>query len=70
MMSMGRDNVLPYGKVWEKTIHGEPVVGLIVSIVIPLLCGLVQLGSASAFSSLLGAATIVFELSYGESSRL
>jgi choline transport protein len=66
LMSLGRDNVLPYARVWEKTIHGEPIVGLGVSMVIPILCGLVQLGSASAFSSLLGAATIVFELSYGE----
>jgi len=66
LMSLGRDNVLPYPKVWGHTVRGEPVAGLAISIIVPLLCGLVQLGSASAFASLLGAATIVFELSYGE----
>jgi len=66
LMSLGRDNVLLYPELWTKTVHGEPALGLAVTIVVPLLCGLVQLGSASAFASLLGAATIAFELSYGE----
>ncbi|WWC62351.1 uncharacterized protein I303_104947 [Kwoniella dejecticola CBS 10117] len=64
LMALGRDNVLPYPKVWSITIRGEPVYGLAISVVVPLVCGLVQLGSTSTFNSLTGAATIVFEISY------
>ncbi|WRT67526.1 uncharacterized protein IL334_004498 [Kwoniella shivajii] len=64
LMSLGRDNVLPYAKIWSLTLRGEPIYGLVVSTAVPLICGLVQLGSSSTFNSLLGAATIVFEVSY------
>ncbi|OCF40042.1 hypothetical protein I317_06180 [Kwoniella heveanensis CBS 569] len=64
LLSLARDNVLPYPKVWCYTYRGEPIVGLAVSLLVPLSCGLVQLGSTAAFNSLLGAAVIVFQVSY------
>ncbi|WWC93171.1 hypothetical protein V866_000004 [Kwoniella sp. B9012] len=64
LMALGRDKVLPYTDLWCITFRGEPVYGLGLCVVVPLICGLIQLGSTSTFNSLTGAATIVFEISY------
>jgi amino acid transporter len=65
LMSLGRDNVLPRSDLFQIVKLGEPIYGLCLSFMVALLCGLVQLGSTAAFSSLLGAATIMFQLTYG-----
>ncbi|WWC88938.1 uncharacterized protein L201_003853 [Kwoniella dendrophila CBS 6074] len=64
LMALGRDNVLPRPQIWSITFRGEPIYGLALCVIVPLICGLIQLGSTSTFNSLLGAATIVFEISY------
>jgi choline transport protein len=65
LLSMGRDNVLPFSKSFEIVKMGEPLVGLALSTVVAILLGLVQLGSTAAFNSLLGSATIMFQFTYG-----
>jgi choline transport protein len=65
LLSLGRDRVLPHAQVWTRTWRGEPIFGVIVCVLVPLVCGAVQLGPSSAFNSLLGGAVIVFEISYG-----
>lgn len=69
LLSLGRDKVMPRAEMWTHTFRGEPIYGVVLSVLVPLLCGAVQLGPSSAFNSLLGGAVIVFELSYGELSR-
>ncbi|KAK1925230.1 amino acid/polyamine transporter I [Papiliotrema laurentii] len=64
LLSMGRDNVLPFSKSFEIVKMGEPLVGLALSTVVAILLGLVQLGSTAAFNSLLGSATIMFQFTY------
>ncbi|WVW83085.1 hypothetical protein I302_105103 [Kwoniella bestiolae CBS 10118] len=64
LMALGRDKVLPYPDIWTITFRGEPVYGLALCVFVPLVCGLIQLGSTATFNSLTGAATIVFEISY------
>lgn len=66
LLSLGRDKVLPYSQWFQIVKLGEPVWGLALSLVVALLAGLVQLGSTAAFNSLLGSATIFYELTYGE----
>jgi choline transport protein len=67
MLSLGRDSGLPWSRSFTKIRSGEPYIGLIVSSVVPLLAGLVQIGATSAFNSLLGTAVILLQASYGKS---
>jgi choline transport protein len=69
LLSLGRDKVMPKAEMWTHTWRGEPIYGVLLSVLVPLLCGAVQLGPSSAFNSLLGGAVIVFELSYGKSHK-
>ncbi|KAK6911064.1 hypothetical protein I203_105099 [Kwoniella mangroviensis CBS 8507] len=70
LMALGRDKVLPHLELWSITFRGEPVYGLGMCVLVPLICGLIQLGSTSTFNSLTGAATIVFEISYAVPAAL
>ncbi|WVQ78062.1 hypothetical protein IAT38_000143 [Cryptococcus sp. DSM 104549] len=64
LMAFARDGMLPYGEVFMVVKWGEPVWGIVLSVVISLLVGLVQFGPAAAFNSLLGGSTIFFFVSY------
>lgn len=60
LLAFGRDGMLPYGHLFTVCILGEPVWGIVLSMVVALLVGLVQFGPAAAFNSLLGGSTIFF----------
>jgi amino acid transporter len=60
LLAFGRDGMLPYGHHLTVCVLGEPVWGIILSIFVALLVGLVQFGPAAAFNSLTGSATIFF----------
>ncbi|WWC67432.1 uncharacterized protein I206_101340 [Kwoniella pini CBS 10737] len=64
LMAFARDGMLPYGSVFMTVKLGEPIYGIIISVVIALLVGLVQFGPAAAFNSLTGGSTIFFFISY------
>lgn len=64
LLAFGRDGMLPYGHYFTVVRLGEPVWGIVLSVIVSLLVGLVQFGPAAAFNSLLGGATIFFFISY------
>ncbi|WVW79036.1 hypothetical protein I302_100999 [Kwoniella bestiolae CBS 10118] len=64
LMAFARDGMLPYGHVFMTVKLGEPIYGIILSVIIALLVGLVQFGPAAAFNSLTGGSTIFFFISY------
>lgn len=64
LLSLGRDNALPYSSKFTVVKFGEPIYGVTLSLFVMLLCGLVQLGPSAAFNSLTGSATIMFEITY------
>ena len=68
MLALGRDRGLPRSKIFTRVRSGEPIWGLVVSTVVPLLAGMVQLGSSAAFNALLGTAVILLQVSYSKSS--
>lgn len=65
LLAFGRDGMLPYGHVFAYTCYGEPVVGTLLTVAVSLVAGLVQLGPAAAFHSLLGSSTILSFMCYG-----
>ena len=67
LFAFGRDGMLPYGHVFGYTCFGEPVVGTVLTVLVSLTVGLVQLGPGAAFYSLLGSSTILTFTCYGES---
>ncbi|OCF39128.1 hypothetical protein I317_07069 [Kwoniella heveanensis CBS 569] len=64
LMAFARDEMLPYKHLFMVVRLGEPVWGIVLSVFIALLVGLVQFGPAAAFNSLLGGSTIFFFISY------
>ncbi|WWC87420.1 uncharacterized protein L201_002309 [Kwoniella dendrophila CBS 6074] len=64
LMAFARDGMLPYGSIFMTVKLGEPIYGIILSVIIALLVGLVQFGPAAAFNSLTGGSTIFFFISY------
>ncbi|WVR04219.1 hypothetical protein IAU60_001219 [Kwoniella sp. DSM 27419] len=64
LMAFARDGMLPYGDLFMVVKLGEPVWGIVISVFVALLVGLVQFGPAAAFNSLLGGSTIFFFISY------
>jgi amino acid transporter len=56
--------MLPYGHFFTICKLGEPVWGIILSMIVALLVGLVQFGPAAAFNSLTGSATVFLFLAY------
>lgn len=70
LLAFGRDGMLPYGHYFTIVKLGEPVWGIVLSVVISLIVGLVQFGPAAAFNSLLGGSTIFFFVSYSRSTSI
>ena len=64
LLAFGRDGMLPYGHLFTICVLGEPVWGIVLSVVVALLVGLVQFGPAAAFNSLLGGSTIALFMAY------
>ncbi|KAH7303277.1 amino acid/polyamine transporter I [Stachybotrys elegans] len=64
--AFSRDKALPGYKIWSRVNHRfeVPLWSLILSTVIDCLLGLIALGSASAFGSFTGCATICLSTSY------
>lgn len=66
LLAFGRDEMLPFSNWFTVVKLGEPIWGIVLSVVVALLVGLVQFGPAAAFNSLLGGATIFSFISYSE----
>lgn len=70
LLAFGRDNMLPYSEAFTYCVLGEPLWGTVLTIVVSLVVGLVQLGPTAAFNSLVGSSTVLLFLSYSESPPL
>lgn len=66
LLSFGRDEMIPYHNWFTVVKLGEPIWGIVLSVVISLVLGLVQFGPAAAFNSLLGGATVFSFISYSK----
>lgn len=64
LLAFGRDGMLPYGHLFTVCVLGEPIWGIVLSVFVALLVGLVQLGPAAAFNSLTGSSTIALFMAY------
>ena len=64
LLAFGRDEMIPYADWFTVVKLGEPIWGIVLSVVVALVVGLVQFGPAAAFNSLLGGSTIFSFISY------
>lgn len=58
LLAFGRDGMIPFPQYWLYIRSGEPVFGILFTICVHLILGLVQLAPAAAFISLLGSSVI------------
>lgn len=65
--AFARDGAIPGSKLWRRvnTRFDIPLWGLILSVIVDCLLGLIYFGSSAAFNSFTGAATICLSWSYG-----
>lgn len=65
--AFARDNALPLASVWSRIDerHGTPIWALVLTTVVQLLLGLINLGSSSAFLAFVSVGVISLAVSYG-----
>ncbi|KAH8805817.1 amino acid/polyamine transporter I [Xylogone sp. PMI_703] len=64
--AFARDDAIPLSKVWAKVNHslGMPLYALILTTVVQMLLGLINLGSTSAFTAFVSVGVIALAVSY------
>lgn len=65
--AFARDNAIPMARVWARVDekHGTPIWALVLTTLIQLLLGLINLGSSSAFLAFVSVGVISLAVSYG-----
>ncbi len=65
--AFARDNAIPLASLWAKIDekHGTPIWALVLTTVVQLLLGLINLGSSSAFIAFVSVGVISLAVSYG-----
>lgn len=65
--AFARDNAIPMARVWSKVDekHGTPIRALILTTIVQMLLGLINLGSSSAFLAFVSVGVISLAVSYG-----
>lgn len=65
--AFARDNAIPVAKLWSRVDekHGTPIWALVLTTLIQLLLGLINLGSSSAFLAFVSVGVISLAVSYG-----
>ncbi|KAI0860436.1 amino acid transporter [Xylaria cubensis] len=65
--AFARDNAIPLASLWAKIDerHGTPIWALVLTTVVQLLLGLINLGSSSAFLAFVSVGVISLAVSYG-----
>lgn len=65
--AFARDNAIPLAHLWAKIDkrHGSPIWALVLTTVIEMLLGLINLGSSSAFLAFVSVGVISLAVSYG-----
>ncbi|KAH9995146.1 amino acid transporter [Xylariaceae sp. FL0662B] len=65
--AFARDNAIPLARLWSKIDerHGTPIWALVLTTLIQMLLGLINLGSSSAFLAFVSVGVISLAVSYG-----
>lgn len=65
--AFARDEAIPASRLWSKvdTRHGTPIWSLVLTTVVQMLLGLINLGSSSAFLAFVSVGVISLAVSYG-----
>ncbi|KAK3938203.1 amino acid/polyamine transporter I [Diplogelasinospora grovesii] len=65
--AFARDNAIPLARLWSKVDeeHGTPIWALVLTTVIQMLLGLINIGSTSAFLAFVSVGVISLAVSYG-----
>ncbi|KAI1632431.1 amino acid transporter [Biscogniauxia mediterranea] len=65
--AFARDNAIPLARLWAKVDerHGTPIWALVLTTVVQMLLGLINLGSSSAFLAFVSVGVISLAVSYG-----
>ncbi|KAI1090097.1 amino acid transporter [Rostrohypoxylon terebratum] len=65
--AFARDNAIPLARLWSKVDerHGTPIWALVLTTIIEMLLGLINLGSSSAFLAFVSVGVISLAVSYG-----
>lgn len=65
--AFARDNALPLSSLWAKVDerHGTPIWALVLTTIIQMLLGLINLGSSSAFLAFVSVGVMALAASYG-----
>ncbi|KAJ4424405.1 hypothetical protein N0V82_000926 [Gnomoniopsis sp. IMI 355080] len=65
--AFARDRAIPVSRLWSKvdTRHGTPIWSLVLTTVVQMLLGLINLGSSSAFLAFVSVGVISLAVSYG-----
>lgn len=65
--AFARDNAIPLARLWSRVDekHGTPIWALVLTTLIQLLLGLINLGSSSAFLAFVSVGVISLAVSYG-----
>ncbi|KAF3070935.1 putative amino-acid permease C15C4.04c [Daldinia childiae] len=65
--AFARDNAIPFARLWSKIDerHGTPIWALVLTTLIEMLLGLINLGSSSAFLAFVSVGVISLAVSYG-----
>lgn len=65
--AFSRDNAVPGAKLWSQvdTRHGTPIWALVLTTIVQMLLGLINLGSSSAFLAFVSVGVISLAISYG-----
>ncbi len=65
--AFARDNAIPFSSLWSRVDeqHGVPIWALVLTTLIQMLLGLINLGSSSAFLAFVSVGVIALAVSYG-----
>ncbi|KAI1499700.1 amino acid transporter [Biscogniauxia marginata] len=65
--AFARDNAIPFPRLWAKVDehHGTPIWALVLTTIVQMLLGLINLGSSSAFLAFVSVGVISLAVSYG-----
>ena len=62
--AFSRDNTLPFAGVWTRTISDRPVFALTLTTVIEMILGVINVGSAGAFTAFASVGVIALSIGY------
>ncbi|KAH6981505.1 amino acid/polyamine transporter I [Ilyonectria destructans] len=62
--ALSRGDVLPFSRIWSRTIFDQPIYALALVTVLQMLLGCINLGSTSAFTAFVSVGVIALALAY------